>query len=98
MNSLTSLITKYTANYQIQMIHPQHGLVELTSGVWETHPDLRAAVMETAKQLNGVATITPAGTNQLVIHYDSQVLRQNNPLTVMHLERQLRQAYRQAGY
>lgn len=93
-----ALLTHYLNKYQITLTHPEHGLIILTSSIWADQPALQGAVQQAIAGLNGVQAVLVASPEQLTVRYDSRQLRQLNPLSLMALERKLRQQYRQAGY
>lgn len=93
-----NLMQRYLTKYQLTLQHPEHGQMLVTSPVWPQHPDLQRAVQRALEGLAGVQTVTVDGPHQLTVRYDSTRLRQLNPLKLMAMERQLSQAYHQAGY
>ncbi|GEO70332.1 hypothetical protein [Levilactobacillus acidifarinae] len=92
------LFARYLRKYQIDLQHPDHGQITLTSAVWPQQPALRQTVQAALMGLDGVQTATPVNADQLDLRYDSAQLRRLNPLKLLALERQIGRQYRQAGY
>lgn len=92
------LFARYLQKYQIELQHPDHGQIVLTSAVWPHQPALRQAVQTALLGLNGVQAAEEVGINQLVLRYDSAQLRRLNPLKLLTLERQIGRQYHEAGY